>query len=111
VWDRDGGGGSRADSGSSGYIQLWDAESGQPVRRFQGHTGRVWSVAFSPDGRRALSGAADKTVRLWDGATGQELHRFDGHEGDVRSGVFLPDGHRALSASHDHTLRLWQLPR
>src|ERR1051325_8663447 len=27
------------------------------------HTEKVWSVAWSPDGRRALSGAADNTVR------------------------------------------------
>src|SRR5262249_259149 len=39
-----------ASSGKDRTIKLWDAE-GKEVGTLQGHTGYVWKVAFSPDGR------------------------------------------------------------
>lgn len=33
---------------------------------FYGHTGMVFSVEFSPDGKMILTGSGDKTARLWD---------------------------------------------
>jgi hypothetical protein len=34
-------------------------------RTFQGHTDEIWSLSFSPDGSRILSGSRDGTVRIW----------------------------------------------
>jgi transcription initiation factor TFIID subunit 5 len=48
------------------------------VRRLVGHLPDVNCVAFSPDGRYALSGGTDCWARLWDIA--KETQRPDQHE-------------------------------
>ena len=51
-----------------------------------GHTGEVWSAAFSPDGKRIVTGSWDRTAKVWDAGTGQELLTLKGHTmlGDQR---------------------------
>ncbi|HSS26218.1 MAG TPA: TIR domain-containing protein, partial [Mycobacterium sp.] len=57
-----------------GTVRLWDADTGQPIGApLTGHTNKVTSVAFSPDGRRLASGSWDNTVRLWDADTGRQI--------------------------------------
>ena len=66
------------------------------------------SVAFSPDGKRIVSGSCDNTVRLWDAATGQPIGQpLTGHTDTVSSVAFSPDGKRIASGSADDTVRLW----
>ncbi len=67
----------------------------------------LWSVAFSPDGKRIVSGSYDQTLKIWDAQTGQEVLTLKGHTTYVSSVAFSPDGKRIVSASYDQTLKIW----
>jgi WD40 repeat protein len=90
-------------------ICLWQVADGQQLAIYQGHTGWVQSLAFSPDGTTLASGSHDHTIRLWDRQTGQCLKTLRGHTGCVQTLAFSPDGMTLASGSHDHTIRLWNL--
>ncbi len=90
-------------------LRLWDLAGNAIGSPFEGHSGSVRSVAFSPDGDRIVSGSDDETLRLWDLAGNAIGSPFEGHSGAVNSVAFSPDGDRIVSGSHDYTLRLWDL--
>lgn len=81
-------------------------------RKLTGHERWVNSVAVSPDGTWAASGAGspsskDKTVRIWDLETGECRATLEGHTNQVMSVAITPDGKRILSGSFDKTVRVW----
>jgi WD40 repeat protein/energy-coupling factor transporter ATP-binding protein EcfA2 len=72
-------------------------------RRFAGHHDAVTGVAFSPDGRRLLSGARDQLAILWDVASGQPSGQFTGPAA-VTAVAFQPDGRGVALGYEDGTL-------
>lgn len=67
----------------------------------------IHSVAVSPDGTWAASGAGDKAMRIWDLQTGECRATLKGHSDQVTSVAITPDGKRILSASFDGSVRIW----
>ena len=59
-------------------MKVWDADKGTEIVTLKGHTGRVTSVAFSPDGKRIVSGSDDNTVKVWDADKGTETPHAQG---------------------------------
>jgi WD40 repeat protein len=86
---------------------LWDALSGQVIRRFEGHIAQVYDAAFSPDGKHIVTASADNTARVWDAATGMTATVLKGHLDSVLSAAFSFDGGRIVTASADRTARVW----
>ena len=81
-----------------------DAQSGKTLRTWE-HKDGVTAVAFSPDGRRVLTGSWDNTAVLRDAQSGQILHTWN-HEQDVNAVAFSPDGRQVLTGSWDNTVVL-----
>ena len=66
-------------------------------------------MAFSMDGRRALSGGSDGITKLWDVASGEELRNFVSHRGGVRSVALSTDDKLMLSGDSDGVVGLWEV--
>lgn len=70
----------------------------------------IYSIAFSPDGTKLVSGGSDKAVRLWDVNARKKIGEpLTGHTGWVNAVAFSPDGETIASGSDDETVRLWNV--
>jgi WD40 repeat protein len=94
----------------TGEMRSWDVETGRTIQEFRGHEQQVFSIAYSPDGSKILSGDGGGSIILWDANRGTQILTFEGgHTRTVYALAFTPDGSRALSASRDETLILWDV--
>ena len=83
------------------------AQDGSHRLTFEGHTGRVQSVAFSPDGTRVAAGYLDGTVKVWDTTSGQELFSLKGMQGYFTPLAFSPDGKRIVAGTNAFSVKVW----
>jgi WD40 repeat protein/serine/threonine protein kinase len=100
-------GSAMANQQGNGVVKIWDSRTGRERLTLGGHMDGVWSVAFSPDGRRLATGGGDQDVKIWDLTTGQEALTLREHRNAVWSVAFSRDGHRLVTASRDRTVRVW----
>jgi WD40 repeat protein len=74
-----------------------------------GHSGIITQVAYSPDGKLALSASWDKTIKLWEITTGRLIRTFEGHDGHVNAISFSPDGNNIFSGGDDKVIFCWDI--
>ncbi len=94
---------------SGGEVFLFDANTGQLLRRFRGRGERVGSVTFSPNGAILAIGDG-QSLMLWDPRTGVLLTDLSGQARGWDAGVvFTPDSQTVLSCSLDKSVRAWEV--
>jgi serine/threonine protein kinase/WD40 repeat protein len=75
-----------------GHLSVNEGATGRPGSRLLHHRGPVASVAFSPDGTRALAVGKDGTAQVWDAKTWKLVARMRAPDSGLRSyGRFSPD--------------------
>lgn len=120
---------------TSGFdVKIWDVSTGQLLTKLEGHTGRVESIAFGPDGRLLVSGSKDGTAKLWEipdftpgvaikptpvptlasGAISPEtvaqlmpIAVIPGNTAKVFEVEFSPDGNLFATVGWDSVINLW----
>jgi len=85
-------------------VKLWSVAERREIATLKGHSRRVSSIAFSPDGTLLASGSYDDTVKLWSVKERREIATLKGF-----SVAFSPDGALLASGSNDGTVLLWDM--
>jgi WD40 repeat protein len=100
---------------SAGCVWILDARTGNLVRQWQAHKGRVEALAFSPDDAvlatgldgRSQQGRDKGAIRLWEVATGKLIRELPGHDVITYTLDYSPDGKILASGGDDRLVRLW----
>ena len=87
-------------------LVLWNTTSQSAEKTAAGHTARITSVAWSPDGEYIASGSADASVRVWTKNL-SPVNTLDSLA-RVSQVAFSPDGeYLAAGTGKDNAIRVW----
>ena len=83
-------------------VRVLDASDGRKIFSSHNKTGRVISVAWSPNSKRIACGCSDDKVSVLDAANGILVFTYDKHDsGSVRALAWSPDGTHIASVGCD----------
>ncbi len=105
AWDSDG------TSRALGFVTVWDLRSGLQIFHSPGQPDGIYSLSWSPDGKRLASGCGRYQfggpggVHVWEPSSGRLVFDLKGHAQCVWAVAFSPDGRRLVSTSGP-----WQSP-
>ncbi|MEO8955345.1 MAG: hypothetical protein ABI396_15585 [Ktedonobacteraceae bacterium] len=125
AWDPDG---TRiASAAGDGTVRVWDADTSNHLLTYRSHTrllakanlpATVYTIAWSPDGRRIASAGDGAKVHVWNPVTGANALIYEGHaKAGLLSSVYAvawsPDSTRIASACSsmgwDKTVHIWNV--
>jgi WD40 repeat protein len=90
-----------------GVVRVWSLPNYQFLRKVQGPSTGITSLALSPDGRTLIAVGEDEAVRSWEVATGKERGPAAAHRAKIVAAAFGPDGRTVATGSWDRTACVW----
>ncbi|KIJ39234.1 hypothetical protein M422DRAFT_175550 [Sphaerobolus stellatus SS14] len=98
-------------------ICIWDVKRPELMNhsfqsQLKSHTGGVNSVAFSPDGKKIVSGSYDTTLCIWNAEKHELIGQpLQGHTRLIQSVAFASDGKTMASGSDDRKVCIWDVEK
>jgi len=80
------------------------------LRSYQGHSGAVYAVAWSPDGKQLASAGDDRTVQRWNSSTGKRITTYRGYSSLICALTWSPDGSH-IAFSSGFFVQVWDVAR
>lgn len=90
-------------------MKIRDTYSCARVHTLEGNSGKVCSVAYSPNGKYIVSGSDDKSLKVWDVTSEKCMATLIGHSDNVNSVAYSPDGRNIASGSFDKSVKIWDV--
>src|SRR5271165_4423774 len=101
--------GRRVVTASGDTAQVWETDTGNPLRVTMQHKKAVNFAAFSVDGRRVVT-ISNHWAQVWDANTGKPvgapLQPYEAEE--VNSAAFSADGRRVLTILKNNRAQVWE---
>lgn len=73
------------------------------------HTGAVYGVVYSADGRQVITAGQDGRVHCWDAASGRNVRSWAAHQNGVLALALSADGKTLASGGRDACVRIWDV--
>jgi len=86
---------------------VWDARTGDALRKLLGHFAIVSDARFSPDGRWIVTAGPGKPG-IWDASTGELIYLLQGHVGILLSAEFDSTSRRIVTGGQDGTVQTYR---
>jgi WD40 repeat protein len=87
--------------------RIWDADTGQELKRLESVDGNSRFVAWSPDGRSIAVGYSEMDIRIWDLDSLQPRIKYSGHSDRLADLSWSPNSKRVVSIDAGGFIRVW----
>lgn len=93
-------------SSADKFVKVFDVQSGETLRSYEGHTHHVLGVAWQWDGTVLASCGADNVVKIWNFETGEQQRTIGGFGKQATSITFAGQAGETLTSAADKSVRL-----